>query len=360
MVNPDSDLLRAHPEWALVTDGYEPVLGRNQLVLDLARPEAFAARPRVARRAASRSRHLLREVGHEPRPRAGVGLRRRRRHARQTLALYCAARRVAGAASDGRVRVVCERRRSHRPRDPATNRAGVDERLQRCARTSDHPARRLDADPARGDGCAHRPDPRAHHGPGALARVPGGDGAVRPPRGGVGRHDARRARARRARRGDCICTSGSDRSCTAATPCASTPSRRTALTVSYAPDRSEGAGVVRPAGHGAEPHAAGAPHCRGSIPIARTGPSTSRCHVSGGGSPPVNRRGSRTAWSCRAANWPFMDCGPRYCTPSRPCCSTSEPSVTSSLPSPEKCAGCAPGGHVSAHFGLGDAPIRGV
>ena len=42
MVNPNSELLRAHPEWALVTDGYEPVLGRNQLVLDLARPDAFA------------------------------------------------------------------------------------------------------------------------------------------------------------------------------------------------------------------------------------------------------------------------------------------------------------------------------
>jgi alpha-galactosidase len=41
MVNPDSDLYRAHPDWALVTDGYEPVLGRNQLVLDLGRPEAF-------------------------------------------------------------------------------------------------------------------------------------------------------------------------------------------------------------------------------------------------------------------------------------------------------------------------------
>ena len=41
MVNPDSDLYRAHPEWALATDGYEPVLARNQLVLDLARPDAF-------------------------------------------------------------------------------------------------------------------------------------------------------------------------------------------------------------------------------------------------------------------------------------------------------------------------------
>jgi alpha-galactosidase len=42
MVNPDSDLYRAHPEWALVTPGYEPVLGRNQLVLNLAHDEAFA------------------------------------------------------------------------------------------------------------------------------------------------------------------------------------------------------------------------------------------------------------------------------------------------------------------------------
>jgi len=41
MVNPDSDLFRAHPDWALTTDGYEPVLGRNQLVLDLANPAAF-------------------------------------------------------------------------------------------------------------------------------------------------------------------------------------------------------------------------------------------------------------------------------------------------------------------------------
>ena len=41
MVNPDSDLYRAHPDWALTTDGYEPVLARNQLVLNLANPDAF-------------------------------------------------------------------------------------------------------------------------------------------------------------------------------------------------------------------------------------------------------------------------------------------------------------------------------
>ncbi|HEX2782369.1 MAG TPA: alpha-galactosidase, partial [Ilumatobacteraceae bacterium] len=42
MVNPDSDLYRAHPEWALVDPGYEPVLARHQLLLDLAIPEAYA------------------------------------------------------------------------------------------------------------------------------------------------------------------------------------------------------------------------------------------------------------------------------------------------------------------------------
>ena len=41
MVNADSDLFRAHPEWALTTPGYPPVEGRQQLVLDLARPECF-------------------------------------------------------------------------------------------------------------------------------------------------------------------------------------------------------------------------------------------------------------------------------------------------------------------------------
>jgi alpha-galactosidase len=39
MVNPDSDLYRAHPDWILATGGRVPPLQRNQLVLDLARPE---------------------------------------------------------------------------------------------------------------------------------------------------------------------------------------------------------------------------------------------------------------------------------------------------------------------------------
>ncbi len=37
-VNPDSDLYRAHPDWAL-TDHLNPVYGRNELLLDLTKPE---------------------------------------------------------------------------------------------------------------------------------------------------------------------------------------------------------------------------------------------------------------------------------------------------------------------------------
>ena len=41
MVNPDSDTYREHPEWGLTDDRPDPILARNQLVLDLARPDAF-------------------------------------------------------------------------------------------------------------------------------------------------------------------------------------------------------------------------------------------------------------------------------------------------------------------------------
>lgn len=39
MVNPDSDLYRAHPDYAIHCPGHDPVLGRNQLVLDLTRKD---------------------------------------------------------------------------------------------------------------------------------------------------------------------------------------------------------------------------------------------------------------------------------------------------------------------------------
>ena len=39
MVNPDSELFRCHPDWALVAPDYDPVLGRQQLVLNLGRDD---------------------------------------------------------------------------------------------------------------------------------------------------------------------------------------------------------------------------------------------------------------------------------------------------------------------------------
>jgi alpha-galactosidase len=41
MVNPDSDLYRAHPEWALHVPGRDPLRSRHQLVLDMSNPAVF-------------------------------------------------------------------------------------------------------------------------------------------------------------------------------------------------------------------------------------------------------------------------------------------------------------------------------
>lgn len=41
MVNPDSDLYRAHPDWVLSAQGYVPIQGRQQLVLNLGNTEVF-------------------------------------------------------------------------------------------------------------------------------------------------------------------------------------------------------------------------------------------------------------------------------------------------------------------------------
>ena len=38
-VDPDSDLYRAHPDWAITEPGRDPVYGRNELLLDLTKPE---------------------------------------------------------------------------------------------------------------------------------------------------------------------------------------------------------------------------------------------------------------------------------------------------------------------------------
>ncbi|MEU4714851.1 alpha-galactosidase [Micromonospora purpureochromogenes] len=88
MVNPDSDLFRAHPDWVLATPGRLPPEWRHQQVLDLAHPEAYAhllgrldalltEHPGIAYLKWDHNRDLT-EAGHRGRP--GV-------HA-QTVAVY--------------------------------------------------------------------------------------------------------------------------------------------------------------------------------------------------------------------------------------------------------------------------------
>lgn len=54
MVSPDSDLYRAHPDWAIHKDGIKPIRGRRQLVLDFTRKEVvdyiFASVAEILRR----------------------------------------------------------------------------------------------------------------------------------------------------------------------------------------------------------------------------------------------------------------------------------------------------------------------
>ncbi|WFF03699.1 alpha-galactosidase [Micromonospora sp. WMMD964] len=88
MVNPDSDLFRAHPDWLLAVPGRLPPAWRNQQVLDLGRPEAYThvldrldalltEHPGIRYLKWDQNRDLT-EAGHHGRP--GV-------HA-QTLAVY--------------------------------------------------------------------------------------------------------------------------------------------------------------------------------------------------------------------------------------------------------------------------------
>ena len=39
MISEDSDLYRAHPDWAFALPGRKPVRSRHQLVLDFSRPQ---------------------------------------------------------------------------------------------------------------------------------------------------------------------------------------------------------------------------------------------------------------------------------------------------------------------------------
>ena len=89
MVNPDSELYRAHPDWILSAGGRVPVPARHQQVLDLANPDAYDhVRTRLLAVLAEYAVDYVKwdynrdvvEPGHQPTGRAGVH--------EQTLAVY--------------------------------------------------------------------------------------------------------------------------------------------------------------------------------------------------------------------------------------------------------------------------------
>ena len=153
MVSADSDLFRAHPDWAIGVPGRPRTESRQQLVLDLGRPGGRRPPGRRPQRGPRERADLVHQVGHEPQHHRAVRPRPRARapgrvppslHPRPVRALSAADRPVPGGA----VRVVRERGRPVRSRDARLRAAGVDERRHRCRRAPVDPVGDLDRLPA--------------------------------------------------------------------------------------------------------------------------------------------------------------------------------------------------------------------
>ena len=141
MVNPDSDLARAHPDWILRGRMSLPPSARQQQVLDLAHPEAYAY-------IAGRLHALLDEYPiaylkwdhNRDLVDAGTGPGGRRAGARAHARRLPAARRAQGRAPRARDRELRLGRRAGRSRHPRPHRPHLDERQPRPARAAREPA----------------------------------------------------------------------------------------------------------------------------------------------------------------------------------------------------------------------------
>ena len=120
MVNPDSDLSRAHPDWALPTRPGAAATARNQQVLDIARPDATNAcsdrLDTLARRATTSTTSSGTTTATSSSRSPGRGSPPRVRA--QTLALYRLLDELRAAIRGSRSKLL-GRRRTRRPRHPA-------------------------------------------------------------------------------------------------------------------------------------------------------------------------------------------------------------------------------------------------
>ena len=162
MVNPDSDLYRAHPDWVL--GPADQITGRNQMVLNLALPQV---RDNLFHQVSA----ILTEY-----PIDYVKWDHNRLlpvvDVAQTRGIYDLLARLRAAHPDGRDRKLRQRRRPDRLRHPGPHPPRLAVRQQRRAGTPAHPARRRPVPARRRHRQPCRPAPLPHLGPGPAHGLP--------------------------------------------------------------------------------------------------------------------------------------------------------------------------------------------
>ena len=173
MVNLDSDVARAHPEWIMATGDRLPVESRHQQVINLGIPECYAyIRDAIFAILAEYDIGYIKWDHNRDLIDAGTQPDRPPGRARADPRLLPAARRDQGRAPGPGDRVLLLRRRPGRPRRAGADRPGLGLGLHRPARAAADAPLDDPADPAGADGLAHRLRPLPHHRPGARPGLP--------------------------------------------------------------------------------------------------------------------------------------------------------------------------------------------
>jgi hypothetical protein len=196
MVNPDSGLYRAHPDWALHVDGRPRLTARNQLVLDMSLPQLrdylFNAIALLLRELPisylkwDHNRDLTHAGNHA-------------QYRAQVLGTYTLMERLRTAFPEWRSKAA-RRRRADRRRDRRAQPPFLDQRLHRRHQPGEHPARLPALYAARADGQPCRRLPRPFHRADAGHGLSQRRGPARPFRRGTGCAPPRPEGSRRAGR----------------------------------------------------------------------------------------------------------------------------------------------------------------
>ena len=307
MVNPDSDLARAHPDWILATGGRLPPPSRLQQVLDLGTPGGVRVPPRAARRAARPSTridylkwdHNRDLVDGRPQPGGEAG------GAPQTAGRSTGCSTSSGAGTRG------WRSSPARPAAAAGSTSAILERTDRVWTSDCNDAARTPADPALDRAAAaagaarraRRRRARAHHRPHAHRSTSGP--APRCSATSASSWDltamsadelAELGRVGRPRTSGCgrCCTPG--RSCAATTPtrrCGCTASWRRTAARRCSPLVAMQTGADAAAGTGAAAGAGPGPH----LPVSAPGPR-SPAHADPGAATVGRRGGTGVVRAC--------------------------------------------------------------